>query len=109
MFLWSALRGWSERICHRLTKWGHISLAGILVSSSLGDRAFFPENCREILGPFHEFVWTEAAGMKDLGALPGENLSLALGINDRSQIVGHEHTLGTPMAGTSLAGKVTNH
>ncbi|HEY2012592.1 MAG TPA: hypothetical protein VGH38_03775 [Bryobacteraceae bacterium] len=39
-------------------------------------------------GPFHAFLWTGAKGMQDLGALAGEHLSLALGINDRTQIVG---------------------
>ncbi len=42
----------------------------------------------EYLGPFHAFVWTASTGMKDLGALAGEHMSLALGINDQSQVVG---------------------
>ena len=37
---------------------------------------------------FHAFLWTRAAGIKDLGTLPGDSLSLAFGINDRGQVVG---------------------
>lgn len=36
----------------------------------------------------HAFVWTAAAGMHDLGVLPGDATSQALGINDRGVIVG---------------------
>src|SRR5260370_13707661 len=42
----------------------------------------------DYFGPFHGFLWTEATGMQDLGTLPGQHISLALGINDRSQIIG---------------------
>lgn len=38
--------------------------------------------------PFHAFLWTAATGMQDLGALPGQHMSLALGINNQSQVVG---------------------
>jgi len=39
-------------------------------------------------GPFHAFLWTEAAGMVDLKTLPGDFASLALGINEQSLVVG---------------------
>jgi probable HAF family extracellular repeat protein len=36
----------------------------------------------------HAFLWTRSGGMRDLGTLPGDTLSEALGINDRGQVVG---------------------
>ncbi|GGA47380.1 hypothetical protein [Dyella nitratireducens] len=36
----------------------------------------------------HAFIWTAAAGMRDLGTLPGDAISEALGINDQGVIVG---------------------
>ncbi|GLQ52681.1 hypothetical protein ACFFJT_20975 [Dyella flava] len=42
------------------------------------------------LGNFnvHAFIWTPATGMRDLGTLPGDTTSQALGINDEGLIVG---------------------
>ena len=37
---------------------------------------------------FHGFLWTEAAGMVDLGTLRGDSMSLANGINDAGEVVG---------------------
>jgi probable HAF family extracellular repeat protein len=37
---------------------------------------------------FHGFLWTDASGMVDLGALPGDPTSLANGINDAGLVVG---------------------
>ena len=37
---------------------------------------------------FHGFLWTRETGMRDLGTLPGDPASLALGINDRGEVVG---------------------
>jgi probable HAF family extracellular repeat protein len=34
------------------------------------------------------FLWTQAAGMQDLGVLPGGDSSRALGINDMGAVVG---------------------
>src|SRR5262249_26878059 len=36
----------------------------------------------------HAFFWSESTGVKDLGTLPGDSISLAFGINDKSQVVG---------------------
>lgn len=36
----------------------------------------------------HAFLWTNKRGITDLGALPGDSSSLAVSINDQSQIVG---------------------
>ena len=36
----------------------------------------------------HAFLWTKRGGMRDLGTLPGDVVSQALGINGRGQVVG---------------------
>jgi probable HAF family extracellular repeat protein len=36
----------------------------------------------------HAFAWTARGGMRDLGTLPHDDLSEALGVNDRGQITG---------------------
>jgi probable HAF family extracellular repeat protein len=37
---------------------------------------------------FHGFLWTRKTGMRDLRTLPGDSMSLALGINDKGEVVG---------------------
>jgi probable HAF family extracellular repeat protein len=37
---------------------------------------------------FHAFLWTKEKGMQDLGTLPGDVASVALGINDSGEVVG---------------------
>ena len=37
---------------------------------------------------FHAYLWTKKTGMRDLGTLPGDFASLAIGINDQGQVVG---------------------
>lgn len=39
-------------------------------------------------GNQHAFFWTSKNGMRDLGVLPGDNNSYALGVNDSEQVVG---------------------
>ena len=43
---------------------------------------------------FHAFLWTKERGMSDLGTLPGDALSEALGINEAGQIVGVSYGAG---------------
>ena len=43
---------------------------------------------------FHAFLWTKERGMSDLGTLPGDTLSEALGINEAGQIVGVSYGAG---------------
>jgi len=40
----------------------------------------------------HAFYWTKTAGLRDLGTLPGGNISGAIGINDAGQVVGYSNT-----------------
>ena len=37
---------------------------------------------------FHAYLWTRETGMRDLGTLQGDFASLAIGINDRGEVVG---------------------
>jgi probable HAF family extracellular repeat protein len=43
---------------------------------------------------FHAFLWTKERGIKDLGTLPGDAISEALGINDQGQVVGVSYGAG---------------
>jgi len=42
----------------------------------------------------HAFLWTKRDGIRDLGTLPGDALSQALGINNWRQVVGISCTTG---------------
>jgi probable HAF family extracellular repeat protein len=42
----------------------------------------------------HAFLWTSAAGTKDLGVLSGDAVSFAYSVNNRGQIVGQSCTAG---------------
>jgi probable HAF family extracellular repeat protein len=46
----------------------------------------------DTFGNEHAFLWTKSEGIKDLGTLPGDVRSQALGINNRGQIVGQSCT-----------------
>jgi probable HAF family extracellular repeat protein len=43
---------------------------------------------------FHAFLWTRERGMRDLGTLPGDAISEALGINESGQVVGVSYGAG---------------
>jgi len=43
---------------------------------------------------FHAFLWTKERGIKDLGTLPGDAISEALGINDQGEVVGVSYGAG---------------
>lgn len=43
---------------------------------------------------FHAFLWTKERGMRDLGTLPGDALSEALGVNESGQVVGVSYGAG---------------
>jgi probable HAF family extracellular repeat protein len=40
----------------------------------------------------HAFYWTRSGGLKDLGTLPGGNISGAIGLNDAGEVVGYSNT-----------------
>src|SRR5215469_2891831 len=40
----------------------------------------------------HAFVWSESAGMNDLGTLPGGDYSAAFAINNRDEVVGDSNS-----------------
>lgn len=60
---------------------GFANASGDLVSGSLTIK-------------FHAFLWTKDRGMRDLGTLPGDALSEALGINEAGQVVGVSYGAG---------------
>ena len=64
--------------------------------SGMGNLAFNINNQGQVIGfsdlsgdaTFHAFLWTQAAGMKDLGTLPGDVASVAIGLNDAGMVTG---------------------
>jgi probable HAF family extracellular repeat protein len=107
-----ALQGGPDRIVdmnYRATLWtaeGEIIDLGSLPSAE--SMALAINNHREIVGrtylrwiessgdtefsvrqSYHAFLWTPKEGIKDLGAFPGGDTSVAFDINDRGQIVGY--------------------
>ncbi len=44
----------------------------------------------------HAFYWTKSGGLKDLGTLPGGNISGAIGLNDSGQVVGYSNVSTNP-------------
>jgi probable HAF family extracellular repeat protein len=81
---------WHHGVPHNLGSLGGIAWntptaineAGAVVGFSdlRGDRSGKPK--------FHAFYWTERGGMVDIGTLPGDRYSEALGINDNGDVVG---------------------
>jgi len=61
-----------------------------------GNTAIYITNEGQVVGvsalpgdtTFHAFLWTREIGMQDLGTLPGDVASVAVGMNDRGQVVG---------------------
>lgn len=51
----------------------------------------------------HAFLWTSATGMRDLGTLPGDNISAALGMNNLGDIVGASIAGPDPLTGVPKA------
>jgi probable HAF family extracellular repeat protein len=65
-------------------------------AKGFGNLAFNINNQGQVIGisglrgdmNFHGFLWTKATGMQDLGTLPGDANSTAIGINDSGDVVG---------------------
>jgi probable HAF family extracellular repeat protein len=45
----------------------------------------------------HAFYWTKSGGLKDLGTLPGGDISGAIGLNDNGQVVGFSNVSSNPL------------
>jgi probable HAF family extracellular repeat protein len=62
----------------------------------LGNTALFIDSQGQVVGTSvlageqtqHAFLWTRESGMKDLGTVPGDYASVALGANDKGEVVG---------------------
>lgn len=74
-----------------------LSLCVDPVLGTFGNTPLFITNKGEVVGssalsnagPFHAFLWTKATGrMQDLGTIPGDVASVALGMNGAGSIVG---------------------
>ena len=61
-----------------------------------GNLAYHVNNEGDVVGSsdlpgdatFHAFLWRKRTGMRDIGTLPGDFASVALGSNDRGEVVG---------------------
>lgn len=51
----------------------------------------------------HAFLWTLSAGMRDLGTLPGDNISAGLGMNSVGDVVGASIAGPDPLSGVPKA------
>jgi probable HAF family extracellular repeat protein len=52
---------------------------------------------------YHAFLWTSATGMRDLGTLPGDNISAGLGMNNLGDVVGASIAGPDPLRGAPKA------
>jgi probable HAF family extracellular repeat protein len=66
------------------------SLGAVVGCSDVTNGQGYP--CTGTTAGQHAFYWTKSGGMKDLGTLPGGNISGAIGINDLGQVVGYSNT-----------------
>jgi probable HAF family extracellular repeat protein len=73
----------------------------------LGNVALYITNKGQVFGASvlageqtqHAFVWTRETGMKDLGTVPGDYASVALGANEKGEVVGFSFAkTGAPRA-----------
>lgn len=51
----------------------------------------------------HAFLWTSATGMRDLGTLPGDNISAGLGMNNLGDVAGASIAGPDPLSGVPKA------
>lgn len=80
------------------------NLGGVGGTGYLGNAAYSANNHGDVVGHSdlpgdtvtHGFLWTQKAGMQDLGTIPGDVMSFALDINDAGEIVGVSWETVTP-------------
>jgi len=93
---------------HDLGNLGGTANPGVL---GVGNVAFAINNRSQVTGVSvlpdevnaHAFLWTLASGMRDLGTLPGDNISAGLGINNAGDIVGASIAGPDPVGGVPKA------
>jgi probable HAF family extracellular repeat protein len=93
---------------HDLGNLGGTANPGVL---GVGNVAFAINNQSQVTGVSvlpdevntHAFLWTLASGMRDLGTLPGDNISAGLGINNAGDIVGASIAGPDPVSGVPKA------
>jgi probable HAF family extracellular repeat protein len=75
---------------------GTLGGTGLGLTPFNGNQALDLNNRSQVVGSsdlqgdanFHAFLWTRETGMRDLGTVPGDANSIAIGINDAGQVVG---------------------
>ena len=79
---------------------GHTGSAGFGINSSgqvtgCSDGSTSQGNLCAFIAPSHAFLWSSSGGMKDLGALPGDDLSVGFNLNDAGDVVGFSENTQT--------------
>ena len=93
---------------HDLGNLGGTGNPGLL---GIGNVAFAINNQSQVTGVSvmpdevntHAFLWTAASGMRDLGTLPGDNISAGLGMNNVGDVVGASIAGPDPLSGVPKA------
>src|SRR5262249_48747310 len=81
---------WENGVPNDLGNLGGVAWNTPMAMNQAGDVVGFANIPIDPPGRFfaHAFLWTKEGGMKDLGTLPGDAKSQALGVNARRQVVG---------------------
>ena len=83
---------WTDGVPEEIPNLGGVSWHTPMTINQDGDVAGFsnPADPRDLLGEFiaRAFIWTREGGTQEIGRLPGDSTSQALGINSARQVVG---------------------